>query len=111
MEDVSYGLCGYSLERSFLEFFDHAGWVLTGEEMDLFGFLAWRIWHHRNLLVHEHAKFDPQYSYLAAVWRFKEYKNVVQSKRRGVKEIHRRWRPPGTEFLTLKAYGAFCARN
>ena len=81
-------------EKNFLDFFDHASWVLTREEMDLFGFLAWRIWHDRNLLVHENAKFDPQYSYLATVRRFEEYKNVVHSEGRGVKEKQKSWRPP-----------------
>lgn len=46
------------------------------EEMNLLGFVVWRMWHDRNALVHDKSKFDAQLSYSLAVHRLEELKNL-----------------------------------
>lgn len=57
-----------------MDFLDHASWVLSLVEMNLLGFLAWRIWHDRNALVHDKSKFDAKLSYSLAIDHFEEFK-------------------------------------
>lgn len=47
----------------------------------------------------------------SAVRCYEEYKAVVLSKGRGVKEKQKRWRPPGDGVLKLNTYGVFVPNN
>lgn len=43
----------FFMDRTNLqELFEHVSWVLTKQEMELFGFIAWKFWQDRNLDVH-----------------------------------------------------------
>lgn len=55
-------------------------------EMNLFGFVAWRIWHDRNSLVQDKVASNSQVSYSATFHRYNEYAGVTMSQGRGVKE-------------------------
>ncbi|XP_061993443.1 uncharacterized protein LOC133711323 [Rosa rugosa] len=98
-------------ENSVMEFFDHASWVLVQEELDLFAFIMWRIWHDRNKWVFENKRFDALYSYKMAKSSHDEYRAVMISKGRGAKEKQKRWKPPSQGFVKVNTDGAFVPNN
>lgn len=72
--------------------------------MNLFGFVAGRIWHDRkfrNSLVHDKVASNSQASYAATFHRYNEYAGVTMSQGRGVKEKPKQWRAPSSGFLKL----------
>lgn len=90
-----------------MEFFNHASWVLSMDELEFIGFLAWRLWHDRNSLVHENNRLNAQQSFAVVESQYEEYKAVMESRGHGAKEKQKKSKPPSRGVLNLNIDGAF----
>ncbi|KAK9290621.1 hypothetical protein L1049_008793 [Liquidambar formosana] len=101
----------HSLHRDLHAWISEIRFQIGEDKLDLAMIIMWSIWHHRNLVVFEGVRKDPQ-SVAHMVLRFlKEYLAAQSDGRKGITAIPARWLPPTTGQYKVNADGIVFAES